>query len=140
MPDSTPQAPSSHMKVTKQGRPYLKVRLFLLPQNTRFSKPSLPGYLGSFLHPDCPPLSLVTTGSFSKRSKILSQHSYFVTLDVDVFNLPLCYGKETTQDLASLKFPQSNRGQDLREPSHIITTPTTTTTFSMTREIVKDMC
>ncbi|KAI0245214.1 regulator of G protein signaling [Lactifluus subvellereus] len=40
--------------------------------------------------------------------------------------------------LASLKFSQSNRGPDPREPSRVITT-TTTTTFSMTRDMAKAM-
>ncbi|GLB33436.1 putative regulator of G protein signalling domain [Lyophyllum shimeji] len=45
---------------------------------------------------------------------------------------------EAAQNLASLKFSQSNRGPDPREPSRIVTT-TTTTTFSMTREMAKAM-
>ncbi|TFK56034.1 hypothetical protein OE88DRAFT_1622092 [Heliocybe sulcata] len=46
---------------------------------------------------------------------------------------------EACLNLASLKFSQSNRGPDPREPSRIVTT-TTTTTFSMTREMAKAMC
>ncbi|KXN86307.1 Developmental regulator flbA [Leucoagaricus sp. SymC.cos] len=46
---------------------------------------------------------------------------------------------EAAQNLASLKFSQSNRGPDPREPSRVVTT-TTTTTFSMTREMAKAMC
>lgn len=42
-------------------------------------------------------------------------------------------------NLASLKFSQSNRGPDPRDPSRIVTT-TTTTTFSMTRDMAKAMC
>ncbi|KAF8605313.1 putative regulator of G-protein signaling protein [Ceratobasidium sp. AG-I] len=45
---------------------------------------------------------------------------------------------EAAQNLASLKFSQSNRGPDPRDPSRIVTT-TTTTTFSMTREMAKAM-
>ncbi|KAF5321704.1 hypothetical protein D9619_001069 [Psilocybe cf. subviscida] len=45
---------------------------------------------------------------------------------------------EACQNLASLKFSQSNRGPDPREPSRVVTT-TTTTTFSMTREMAKAM-
>ncbi|KAJ7762814.1 regulator of G protein signaling domain-containing protein [Mycena maculata] len=45
---------------------------------------------------------------------------------------------EAAQNLASLKFSQSNRGPDPREPSRVVTT-TTTTTFSMTREMAKAM-
>ncbi|KAF4619965.1 hypothetical protein D9613_005445 [Agrocybe pediades] len=45
---------------------------------------------------------------------------------------------EAAQNLASLKFSQSNRGPDPREPSRIVTT-TTTTTFSMTRDMAKAM-
>jgi len=45
---------------------------------------------------------------------------------------------EAAANLASLKFSQSNRGPDPREPSRIVTT-TTTTTFSMTREMAKAM-
>ena len=46
---------------------------------------------------------------------------------------------EAAQNLASLKFSQSNRGPDPREPSRVVTT-TTTTTFSMTRDMAKAMC
>lgn len=46
---------------------------------------------------------------------------------------------DAAKNLASLKFSQSNRGPDPREPSRIITT-TTTTTFSMTRDMAKAMC
>ncbi|KAF9224349.1 hypothetical protein BS17DRAFT_703274 [Gyrodon lividus] len=46
---------------------------------------------------------------------------------------------EAAQNLASLKFSQSNRGPDPRDKSRIVTT-TTTTTFSMTREMAKAMC
>lgn len=46
---------------------------------------------------------------------------------------------DAAHNLASLKFSQSNRGPDPREPSRIVTT-TTTTTFSMTREMAKAMC
>ncbi|PPR02460.1 hypothetical protein CVT24_002009 [Panaeolus cyanescens] len=45
---------------------------------------------------------------------------------------------EAAQNLASLKFSQSNRGPDPREPTRVVTT-TTTTTFSMTREMAKAM-
>ena len=46
---------------------------------------------------------------------------------------------DAARNLAQLKFSQSNRGPDPREPSRIVTT-TTTTTFSMTREMAKAMC
>ncbi|KAL1937585.1 hypothetical protein VTO73DRAFT_13080 [Trametes versicolor] len=46
---------------------------------------------------------------------------------------------DAARNLASLKFSQSNRGPDPREPSRIVTT-TTTTTFSMTRDMAKAMC
>ncbi|CCM04033.1 uncharacterized protein FIBRA_06190 [Fibroporia radiculosa] len=46
---------------------------------------------------------------------------------------------DAAKNLASLKFSQSNRGPDPRDPSRIVTT-TTTTTFSMTREMAKAMC
>ncbi|KNZ75684.1 Developmental regulator flbA [Termitomyces sp. J132] len=46
---------------------------------------------------------------------------------------------EAAQNLASLKFSQSNRGPDPREPTRVVTT-TTTTTFSMTRDMAKAMC
>ncbi|KAM6495677.1 Regulator of G protein signaling domain containing protein [Amanita muscaria] len=45
---------------------------------------------------------------------------------------------DAVQNLSSLKFAQSNRGPDPREPSRIVTT-TTTTTFSMTREMAMAM-
>ncbi|TRM68535.1 regulator of G protein signaling domain-containing protein [Schizophyllum amplum] len=46
---------------------------------------------------------------------------------------------QAAANLASLKFSQSNRGPDPRDPSRIVTT-TTTTTFSMTRDMAKAMC
>ncbi|EJD01290.1 regulator of G protein signaling [Fomitiporia mediterranea MF3/22] len=46
---------------------------------------------------------------------------------------------EAAANLAALKFSQSNRGPDPRDPSRIVTT-TTTTTFSMTRDMAKAMC
>lgn len=46
---------------------------------------------------------------------------------------------EAALNLAALKFSQSNRGPDPRDPSRIVTT-TTTTTFSMTRDMAKAMC
>ncbi|KZP13062.1 hypothetical protein FIBSPDRAFT_835524 [Athelia psychrophila] len=45
---------------------------------------------------------------------------------------------EAAQNLASLKFSQSNRGPDPRDPARIVTT-TTTTTFTMTRDMAKAM-
>ncbi|KAG8904819.1 hypothetical protein FRB99_001125 [Tulasnella sp. 403] len=47
--------------------------------------------------------------------------------------------EEAATNLSSLKFSQSNRGPDPRDPSRIVTT-TTTTTFSMTRDMAKAMC
>ncbi|KAI0347008.1 hypothetical protein BDW22DRAFT_1367234 [Trametopsis cervina] len=46
---------------------------------------------------------------------------------------------DAARNLNHLKFSQSNRGPDPREPSRIVTT-TTTTTFSMSREMAKAMC
>lgn len=46
---------------------------------------------------------------------------------------------DAARNLAALKFSQSNRGPDPREPSRVVTT-TTTTTFTMTREMAKAMC
>jgi GTPase-activating protein SST2 len=45
---------------------------------------------------------------------------------------------DATIHLATLKFSQSNRGPDPRDPERIVTT-TTTTTFSMTRDMAKSM-
>ncbi|KAG9050998.1 hypothetical protein FS837_000106 [Tulasnella sp. UAMH 9824] len=47
--------------------------------------------------------------------------------------------EEAATNLSSLKFSQSTRGPDARDPSRIVTT-TTTTTFSMTRDMAKAMC
>ncbi|ORY32580.1 regulator of G protein signaling domain-domain-containing protein [Naematelia encephala] len=46
---------------------------------------------------------------------------------------------EAAANLASLKFSQSNRAADPKDPSRIITT-TTTTTFSMSRDMAKGIC
>lgn len=48
------------------------------------------------------------------------------------------FSDEAALNLASLKFSQSNRGPDPRDPTRIVTT-TTTTTFSMTRDMAKAM-
>ena len=46
---------------------------------------------------------------------------------------------DAASNLASLRFSQSNRTADPNDPSRIITT-TTTTTFSMSRDIAKGIC
>ncbi|KAH8087899.1 regulator of G protein signaling domain-containing protein [Filobasidium floriforme] len=46
---------------------------------------------------------------------------------------------EACTNLASLKFSQSNRSPDPKDPTRIVTT-TTTTTFSMTRDMAKGIC
>jgi hypothetical protein len=46
---------------------------------------------------------------------------------------------EAAANLASLKFSQSHRAADPKDPARIITT-TTTTTFSMTREMARGIC
>ncbi|KZO97957.1 hypothetical protein CALVIDRAFT_562361 [Calocera viscosa TUFC12733] len=46
---------------------------------------------------------------------------------------------EACANLSNLKFAQSTRGPDPKDPSRIVTT-TTTTTFSMSREMGKSMC
>ncbi|KAL7412043.1 regulator of G protein signaling domain-containing protein [Mrakia frigida] len=46
---------------------------------------------------------------------------------------------EACLNLSSLKFSQSNRSADPKDPARIITT-TTTTTFTMSRDMAKDMC
>ncbi|KAH8929111.1 regulator of G protein signaling superfamily [Atractiella rhizophila] len=76
-------------------------------------------------------------------------HDLFATL---IVSLPLATNQRffrsyhhtfTTDDaaanLAQLRFSQSNRTQDPADPNRIITT-TTTTTFSMTRDIAKGIC
>jgi hypothetical protein len=49
------------------------------------------------------------------------------------------YSDEACANLSSLKFSQSNRVPDPKDPSRIITT-TTTTTFSMSRDMGKGIC
>ncbi|KAE9395641.1 regulator of G protein signaling superfamily [Gymnopus androsaceus JB14] len=63
----------------------------------------------------------------------LSSHKQFFRTFANSFSTD-----EAAQNLASLKFSQSNRGPDPREPSRVVTT-TTTTTFSMTRDMAKAM-
>jgi hypothetical protein len=46
---------------------------------------------------------------------------------------------EAAENLAALKFSQSNRAPDPKEPSRVVTT-TTTTTFSMNRDMAKGIC
>src|SRR3954468_1241861 len=47
--------------------------------------------------------------------------------------------EEALTNLGSLKFSQSNRMPDPKDPSRIVTT-TTTTTFSMAREMARTVC
>ncbi|POS85786.1 Regulator of G-protein signaling [Erysiphe pulchra] len=47
--------------------------------------------------------------------------------------------EEAINNLGSLKFSQSNRMPDPKDPSRIVTT-TTTTTFSMSREMARSVC
>jgi GTPase-activating protein SST2 len=47
--------------------------------------------------------------------------------------------EETINNLGSLKFSQSNRMPDPKDPSRIVTT-TTTTTFSMAKEMARSVC
>lgn len=47
--------------------------------------------------------------------------------------------EEATTNLGSLKFSQSNRMPDPKDPSRIVTT-TTTTTFSMAKEMARSVC
>ncbi|PWN47543.1 regulator of G protein signaling superfamily [Violaceomyces palustris] len=46
---------------------------------------------------------------------------------------------EAAENLSALKFSQSNRAPDPKEPSRVVTT-TTTTTFSMNRDMAKGIC
>ncbi|OCH84828.1 regulator of G protein signaling superfamily [Obba rivulosa] len=46
---------------------------------------------------------------------------------------------DAVRNLARLRFTQSNRGPDPKDPSRIVTT-TTTTTFTMTRDTAKAIC
>jgi hypothetical protein len=54
-------------------------------------------------------------------------------------DLSMNYSDEACANLASLKFSQSNRAPDPKDPARIVTT-TTTTTFSMTRDMAKGIC
>ncbi|KIM83901.1 hypothetical protein PILCRDRAFT_68766 [Piloderma croceum F 1598] len=63
----------------------------------------------------------------------LTTHKQFFRTHTNSFSTD-----EAAQNLAALKFSQSNRGPDPREPSRVVTT-TTTTTFSMTRDMAKAM-
>src|ERR1700759_3849216 len=47
--------------------------------------------------------------------------------------------EEAITNLGSLKFSQSNRMPDPKDPSRIVTT-TTTTTFSMAKEMARSVC
>lgn len=70
-------------------------------------------------------------------------YSFTTYVPLNAFSSPylstvLSFSDEAAQNLASLKFSQSNRGPDPKDPSRVVTT-TTTTTFSMTREMAKAM-
>lgn len=140
MQEDAPQASSSHMmKTTKRGRPFLKARfpfpwpLPILTTRT-FRTPSTFSQLSLFL---CN--SQHTSNSFD-LSQIPSPRAspHFPSTNFSVPYTPFLASDEAAANLASLKFSQSNRGPDPREPSRVITT-TTTTTFSMTRDMAKAM-
>ncbi|RDW79719.1 hypothetical protein BP6252_04357 [Coleophoma cylindrospora] len=111
-----------------------------------------------------PPIAFTPTGTQSKMhqtsSRLLRMTSderpftrdfkdLFATL---VVSLPLAphrvrltriehsfLSEEAINNLGSLKFSQSNRMPDPKDPSRIVTT-TTTTTFSMAREMARSVC
>ena len=132
------------MKTTKRGRPFLKVLPYL---------PLVCAILTSFSPILGHPRSLRNTRRIPaahNTQTILSVLPKFF-LHVRLILGPACllssfflfpYARslsdEAAANLASLKFSQSNRGPDPREPSRVITT-TTTTTFSMTRDMAKAM-
>lgn len=133
--DSDGQASSHMMKTTKRGRPYLKVRLF--PTTLSFFNPSSQDTLDLFA------TLIVSLNLGSHKQFFKTYPNSFTTFVVFpwsrfTFAQPL-FRDEAAQNLASLKFSQSNRGPDPREPTRVVTT-TTTTTFSMTREMAKAMC
>ena len=142
MPETMPQATSSHMmKVTKRGRPYLKVPIHPL-LNALSSDSPLQGYLGSFRHLNSFPRAHQPQAVFPHLPELFHNVCSFLShlpKPPQLTHLPFVYSDEAARNLASLKFSQSNRGPDPREPSRIITT-TTTTTFSMTRDMAKAMC
>ena len=140
--DTSPQASSSHMmKTTKRGRPFLKARFSV-------SCPFCPNLLS---HPGHPrplrnsrrfPATYNTQTILPVVSKLVFHVRLLIPLPPPYSNLSLfpysLASDEAAANLASLKFSQSNRGPDPREPSRVITT-TTTTTFSMTRDMAKAM-
>ncbi|TVY83591.1 Developmental regulator flbA, partial [Lachnellula suecica] len=111
-----------------------------------------------------PPITFVPPGNYNKMhqtsSRLLRMTSddrpftrdfkdLFATL---VVSLPLAphrvrflrvehsfLSEEAINNLGSLKFSQSNRMPDPKDPSRIVTT-TTTTTFSMAREMARSVC
>lgn len=71
--------------------------------------------------------TLMVSLEFSDRTRFFRTYPNSFTTD------------EAAANLASLRFSQSNRAVDPKDPSRIVTT-TTTTTFSMSREIAKGIC
>ncbi|KAG8758805.1 hypothetical protein FRC14_007304, partial [Serendipita sp. 396] len=126
MPATHPQATSSHMmKTTKRGRPFLKDTLDLFATLiTSMELTTHKQYFRSF------PNSFTTyvlSSSFLVSRDPRAQAVLFLFLSDDA-----------CECLSCLKFSQSNRTADPRDPDRIITT-TTTTTFSMTRDMAKAM-
>ena len=137
VPDTDPQASTSHMmKTTKRGRPFLKA-CPLQPHYLSLSYHIL-GYSGFVCHthrlsspwPTQTVLPYFSPLFFNVMSLFFYFHSWIFLISSS--------SDEAAQNLASLKFSQSNRGPDPREPSRVVTT-TTTTTFSMTRDMAKAM-
>jgi hypothetical protein len=123
------------MKTTKRGRPYLKVRSSALHVQLTLISPS--GHPGSLRYSN----SIITAISPQAVLQDIPKFILYVRLFFLCHPTPFFIhfrSDEAAQNLASLKFSQSNRGPDPREPSRVVTT-TTTTTFSMTRDMAKAM-
>jgi hypothetical protein len=132
------QSTSSHMmKTTKRGRPFLKVSCQLLTMSFLNHNPLLQDTLDLFA-------TLIVSLQLSAHKQFFRTFPNSFTTSVlcllcdAIFVNHTSRSDEAAQNLASLKFSQSNRGPDPREPSRVVTT-TTTTTFSMTRDMAKAM-
>ena len=129
------------MKTTKRGRPFLKVSC--LPRHFVINADHNPGLLGH-PRPLRHPHRLIRTNDPQTvlqdvPKQLHHVRAHYIPIRTTPAHPPSPHSEEASVNLSSLKFSQSNRGPDPRDPTRIVTT-TTTTTFSMTREMAKAMC
>ena len=119
-PENMHQTSSRLLRMTEDDRPFTKVRYRLSPSRLLLIKVMVQDFKDLFA-------TLIV-------SLPLSPHRVRFTRIDHTFT-----SEEAINNLGSLKFSQSNRMPDPKDPSRIVTT-TTTTTFSMAKEMARSVC